>query len=176
MEGEVMFKNYYEILNVKPDATEEEIRKAYIELVSRYNPDDNPENEEARRKFHDVKEAYDILSNPTKRKAYSIFGEVSGILGKSKDLCMDIFGELNKTRNSVVMTRVDDETARSIDYLVDAGLFKSRSESAAFLISEGIKARSELFGKIGEKIKQINEIKDDLRKIVSEELRQGDSI
>jgi hypothetical protein len=54
--------------------------------------------------------------------------------------------------------------------LVDVGLFKSRSESAAFLIQEGIKSQEALFAKISTKIKKIDKIKDELKDIVSEEI------
>jgi hypothetical protein len=54
--------------------------------------------------------------------------------------------------------------------LVDVGLFRSRSESAAFLIQEGIKSQEALFAKISTKIKKIDKIKDELKDIVSEEI------
>jgi hypothetical protein len=54
--------------------------------------------------------------------------------------------------------------------LVDVGLFKSRSESAAFLIQEGIKSQEALFAKISTKLKKIDKIKDELKDIVSEEI------
>jgi hypothetical protein len=54
--------------------------------------------------------------------------------------------------------------------LVDVGLFKSRSESAAFLIQEGIKNQEALFAKISTKLKKIDKIKDELKDIVSEEI------
>jgi len=54
--------------------------------------------------------------------------------------------------------------------LVDVGLFKSRSESAAFLIQEGIKSQEALFAKISTKIKKIDKIKEELKEIVSEEM------
>jgi len=54
--------------------------------------------------------------------------------------------------------------------LVDVGLFKSRSESAAFLIQEGIKSQEALFAKISTKIKRIDKIKEELKNVVSEEM------
>jgi len=68
-----------------------------------------------------------------------------------------------KDRTNVVMVRVDQDTAVALDALVEAGVAKSRSQSAAFLLREGIKAQSELFGKINAKIQEIQKLKEDLR-------------
>jgi len=151
-----MSKNYYEILDVSPDATQEEIKKAYRELARQHHPDRNPGDEEAKRKFHEASEAYEVLSDPKKRAVY-VFGDTGEF-------------DLGKNRDNVIMARVDKDVAEKIDQLVDAGLFKSRSESAAFLIAEGVKARKELFDKIDEKIRQIQKLKGELKDIISEEL------
>jgi phage host-nuclease inhibitor protein Gam len=68
-----------------------------------------------------------------------------------------------KDRTNVVMVRVDQDTAAALDALVEAGVAKSRSQSAAFLLREGIKAQSDLFGKISAKISEIQRLKDELR-------------
>lgn len=73
-------------------------------------------------------------------------------------------------RNTVLTIRVNEESNRKLHMLVDAGLFKSRSESAAFLIEEGIKNQSYLFQKITEKLEKIDKIKEELKSIVSEEI------
>ena len=72
-------------------------------------------------------------------------------------------------RDNVVMVRINKESLKKIDELVDAGLFKSRSESAAFLIREGVKARDDIFGKINEKINEIQKLKEELKNIVGSE-------
>ena len=64
-----MKKNLYEILGVSPNATKEEIREKYIELVKKYHPDVNS-SEDATEKSQEINEAYDILSNDSKRKEY----------------------------------------------------------------------------------------------------------
>ncbi len=74
------------------------------------------------------------------------------------------------SRNTVLTIRVNDESNQRMNMLVDAGLFKSRSESAAFLIQEGIRGREDLFAKIEGKLKKMDKIKDELRSIVSEEM------
>jgi DnaJ-class molecular chaperone len=66
--------DYYETLGVKRDATEEEIKKAYRKLARQYHPDRNPGDKQAEAKFKDVQNAYDVLSDKTKRAQYDRFG------------------------------------------------------------------------------------------------------
>lgn len=73
-------------------------------------------------------------------------------------------------RNTVLTIRVNDECNEKLGMLVEAGLFKSRSESAAFLIQEGIKSQEALFSKITDKLKKIDKIRDELKTIVSKEM------
>jgi len=74
------------------------------------------------------------------------------------------------SRNTVLTIRVNDDSNEKINRLVESGLFKTRSESAAFLIMEGIKSQQALFDKIEGKIKRIEKIKDELKSIVNEEI------
>ncbi|XP_070496123.1 dnaJ homolog subfamily B member 6 isoform X2 [Chironomus tepperi] len=63
--------DYYKILEVSKSATEPEIKKAYKKLALKYHPDKNPNNaEEANKKFREISEAYQVLSDATKRKIY----------------------------------------------------------------------------------------------------------
>ncbi|HOT90046.1 MAG TPA: hypothetical protein PLJ78_01685 [Anaerolineae bacterium] len=71
-----------------------------------------------------------------------------------------------QARGNVVMVRVNDEALAHLDMLVDAEVTKSRSESAAFLIAEGIKANQTLFEKISNITQQISELREQLRKEV----------
>ncbi len=67
-------RDYYEVLGVKRNASKEDIKKAYRRLAKRYHPDLNPGNKEAEEKFKEAQEAYEILSNDEKRKAYDMYG------------------------------------------------------------------------------------------------------
>ncbi|MEM4630539.1 MAG: DnaJ domain-containing protein, partial [Candidatus Diapherotrites archaeon] len=69
-----MSKDYYEILGVKRDATQEEIRAAYKKLAKKYHPDINKEPG-AEEKFKEIQHAYSILSDENKRRNYDQFGQ-----------------------------------------------------------------------------------------------------
>ncbi|HEY6330995.1 MAG TPA: hypothetical protein VI756_16810, partial [Blastocatellia bacterium] len=71
-------------------------------------------------------------------------------------------------RDHVVMVRVNDDSLRKIEALAESGIFKSRSEAAAFLISEGVKSQAELFDRIEQKIAEIERLKSELKGIVNE--------
>ncbi|KAF8887969.1 hypothetical protein CPB84DRAFT_1482270 [Gymnopilus junonius] len=69
-------KNPYEVLGVKPDATPAEIKKTYFALARKYHPDTNPDKN-ARDKFVEIQDAYDILKDETKRATYDQYGSAS---------------------------------------------------------------------------------------------------
>ncbi|MCF8009440.1 MAG: molecular chaperone DnaJ [Halanaerobiales bacterium] len=71
-------KDYYEILGVSRDADQKEIKKAYRKLAKKHHPDMNDGEEKASEKFKEISEAYEILSDPDKRKRYDQYGH-SGI-------------------------------------------------------------------------------------------------
>ncbi|MHA2609659.1 MAG: molecular chaperone DnaJ [bacterium JZ-2024 1] len=72
-----MEEDYYKILGVDRNATEKEIKRAYRRLARQYHPDLNPGNKEAEEKFRQINEAYEVLSDPEKRKKYDLYGKAA---------------------------------------------------------------------------------------------------
>jgi molecular chaperone DnaJ len=99
-------RDFYEILGVNRDASDEEIKKSYRKLAMKYHPDRNPDSKEAEDKFKEAKEAYEMLSEPEKRRAYDAYGHAGvnpqmgggpgGFSGEGgfSDAFGDIFGEI----------------------------------------------------------------------------------
>ena len=81
-----------------------------------------------------------------------------------------VFDKALESRNAVLTIRVDEDSNQKLKILTDSGLFKSRSESAAFLIKEGIARQNALFEKIGTKMEKIEELKKELKNIALEEM------
>ena len=67
-------RDYYEVLGIDKNASEDEIKKAYRKIAIKYHPDRNPDNKEAEEKFKEAAEAYDVLHDPQKRQQYDQFG------------------------------------------------------------------------------------------------------
>ncbi|MGH8772481.1 MAG: DnaJ domain-containing protein, partial [Burkholderiales bacterium] len=96
-------RDYYDILGLNRDASDNEIRKAYRKLAMKYHPDRNPDNPKTEERFKEAKEAYEILSEPSKRNAYDQFGH-AGVdpstgaggqgFGGFADAFGDIFGDI----------------------------------------------------------------------------------
>jgi molecular chaperone DnaJ len=98
-------KDYYETLGLNRDASEEDIKKAYRKLAMKWHPDRNRENPKAEENFKEAKEAYEILSDSDKRRAYDQFGHAgvdpsAGGFGGAQgfggfaDAFGDIFGDI----------------------------------------------------------------------------------
>lgn len=87
-------KDYYKILGVSPEATEEEIRLAYRRLALRYHPDRNPGDPSAEEKFKEVNEAYGVLGDPRKRAEYDRMlktGSTEGFGYSQEEIFEDLF-------------------------------------------------------------------------------------
>ena len=109
-------RDFYETLGVAKNSSEEEIKKAYRKLAMKYHPDRNPDNKESEEKFKEVKEAYEMLTNPEKREAYDRYGHAGvdpnmgggggfgagagGFADSFGDIFGDIFGGGGRSRNA----------------------------------------------------------------------------
>jgi len=74
-------RDYYEVLGVERGASAEDIKKSYRRLAKQYHPDFNKDDAEAEKKFREIKEAYDVLSDPQKREHYDRFGHQADFNG-----------------------------------------------------------------------------------------------
>lgn len=93
-------RDYYEVLGVARDASEEDVKKAYRRLAMKYHPDRNPDNPQAEDLFKEAKEAYEVLADADRRRTYDAYGHAgaeaamgSGFGGFS-DVFGDIFGDI----------------------------------------------------------------------------------
>lgn len=102
-------RDYYEILGVTKNASEQDIKKSYRRIAMKYHPDRNPDSKEAEDKFKEATEAYEILSDKEKRAAYDQFGHAgvdanggfgaggghgAGGFGSFSDIFGDVFGDI----------------------------------------------------------------------------------
>ena len=89
-------KNLYDVLGVSKNASADEIKKAYRKLAREHHPDRNPGDAEAEERFKEVQNAYDVLSDTEKRKAYDTFGSANGRPGGAGFRNVDFgdFGDL----------------------------------------------------------------------------------
>ena len=76
-----MAKDYYKTLGLDKNATQDDIKKAYRNLVKKYHPDLHPGDEAAAEKFKEINEAHEVLSDEKKRKNYDTFGDANGGMG-----------------------------------------------------------------------------------------------
>ncbi len=112
-------RRYYELLDLSEDATPEQIEKAYKRAASKYHPDKNLGNEDwAAVKFKEVKEAYECLSDPERRKIYDETGDSSIETGNpAEDLFMHLINEI--TDHFETATEVLSKCRNVIEEMID---------------------------------------------------------
>src|SRR6476659_493383 len=114
-------RDYYEVLGLNRDASEEDIKKSYRKLAMKHHPDRNPDSKDAEEKFKEAKEAYEMLTDAEKRRAYDAYGHAGvnpqmgmggggmgggpegfgGFAEAFGDIFSDIFGGQGRGRSSV---------------------------------------------------------------------------
>jgi DnaJ-class molecular chaperone len=105
--------NYYAALGLRPEASEEEIRRTYRRLALQWHPDRNPGDPQAEERFKEISEAYAVLMDPAKRRAYdgARGGGAPGHFGASRE---DVFRDLfNDPRASAVFEELAREMGRA---------------------------------------------------------------
>jgi|YelNatPaOPRAMG01_1025707.scaffolds.fasta_scaffold09137_6 curved DNA-binding protein len=138
-----MTKDYYQILGVPRNASDEEIKKAYRRLAMQYHPDRNPGREKwANDKFKEINEAYAVLGNPEKRRQYDQFGTV-GSVG-------DIFGSATTRTTFEDLLRDFQGAGLGFDFLdeIFGGLLKGKGATFRVFTTGPGGMRSGTFGDI----------------------------
>ncbi len=122
------------------------------------------------------KTTQETKSKPKAKKHQSTLDElgsqVEKFAVKTAESIKKVIDKTMASRNTVLTIRVNEDSDKKLRMLVDAGLFKSRSESAAFLIHEGIKSQEPLFTKISSQLLKIEKIQTELKDIISQEMEE----
>ena len=99
-----MFVDYYKILGVDKKATLKDIKNAYRKLARKYHPDLNPNDKDSKKKFQEINEAHEVLSDPAKRKKYDQYGD--------QWKHADEFSQYEKSRQQNEQSRRNDSSGR----------------------------------------------------------------
>jgi molecular chaperone DnaJ len=160
-----MNRDYYEVLGVDKTATEAEIKKAYRKLALKYHPDVCPDKSEAEDKFKEITEAYETLSNPSKRSTYDRVGHAGfgqgasgagfsdfGGFGNFSDIFETFFGggglgrvrsapkrgRARQVHNEVPISQLTFKCRLRIQFLERKLVFKSHVMNAVNIVREPV--------------------------------------
>lgn len=130
-------------------------------------------NEEAKREQEEIRE--ETTDSSGDKNVFEEFGDSVGKFAtKTVESIKKTIDRALVSRNTVLTIRVNDEANEKLGMLVETGLFKSRSESAAYLIEEGIRHQKPLFEKVEKKLTEIGKLKDDIKDILSDEIKKSE--
>ncbi|NOR15154.1 MAG: hypothetical protein GQ544_05585 [Candidatus Aminicenantes bacterium] len=123
----------------------------------------------------EAQENHDSQEKKKQSTLDEIGNQVEKFAVKTAESIRKVIEKALASRNTVMTIRVNDESNIKMNMLVDAGFFKSRSESAAYLIQEGIKRREDLFVKIEGKLKKMDKLRSEIKTIVASEMEDPDN-
>ncbi len=128
-----MPKDYYRILGVQRNATEEEIKKSYRKLALKYHPDRNPGDRQAEEMFKEINEAYEVLGNPEKRMRYDRFGSTDDMgsffdFGNFESVFNDLFNDFFGTQTRRQRSRKGDDLRYNLEIEFEEAVFGVEKE------------------------------------------------
>ncbi|MCX8111274.1 MAG: molecular chaperone DnaJ [Syntrophorhabdaceae bacterium] len=131
-----MPKDYYQILGVSRNATDEELKKAYRKLALKYHPDRNPGDRHAEEMFKEINEAYEVLSNPEKRMRYDRFGTADevgsffdfGFQGNFESVFNDLFSDFFGTQTRRQRSKKGDDLRYNLEIEFEEAVFGIEKE------------------------------------------------
>ena len=139
------YRDYYELLGVDKKASDADIKKAYRKLAKKYHPDLHPDDKDAHEKFSEINEAYEVLSDPEKRKKYDMFGKNANFSGgqnfNPSDFGFD-FGNFGRGASYSYSTSGDSGFSDFFDTLFGGiGRTASQAKSKRFTNGSGFNAK-----------------------------------
>lgn len=124
-------RDYYEVLGVPSNASEQDIKRAFRELARRYHPDVNPNDPSAADRFREINEAHSVLSDASARKRYDRFGHADGSDGASG--FSSVVDAAQEVINDVLRRRKNKQRGRTLRYSLEVSF-----EEAAFGCTKSI--------------------------------------
>ena len=142
------YRDYYELLGVDKKASDADIKKAYRKLAKKYHPDLHPDDKDAHEKFSEINEAYEVLSDPEKRKKYDMFGKNANFSGgqnfNPSDFGFD-FGNFGRGASYSYSTGGDSGFSDFFDTLFGGiGRTASQAKSKRFTNGSGFNAKKKI--------------------------------